>query len=224
MSQTPQPKFAQPMQPYSQSPPQENGFGLAGFIVSIAALFLCGIPSIVGVLLSLIGLRKQPQGFAIAGLILGLVGLVEIIGVGFLAFSAYQVGQQVAKSAGSLLQEFPVMIQLNQEAETIGNEWERLSHVPTQAEGDELLKGKRDTMGNQLVYETDGTSFSLRTAGADGTLDTDDDITAGPFLDLESTRQLAVEGEVEWDEDFEGSGIKEMIEAELKKNAGNDVE
>lgn len=213
MSYSPLPSFKQPMYPVPIDPLKENGFGLAGFIVSIASLFLCGIPSIVGVLLSVIGLRKHPKGFAIAGLLIGLVGLIEIAGVCFVTISVYRVGQ----SAGSFLQETTVKFQLTAESENIGNEWDRLSRVPTQAEGEELLKGKRDLMGNQLVYETDGASFSLRTAGADGTLETEDDIVLGPFEDVESTR-LFDESDLDWNaEGFDGSKLKDLMEADLKK-------
>jgi hypothetical protein len=61
MSQTPPPKFDKPMYPYPAEPSNENGIGLTGFIVSIVALFLCGIPSVIGILISLIGLRKNPK-------------------------------------------------------------------------------------------------------------------------------------------------------------------
>lgn len=212
MTQIPNPGRNQ-SKPYPQSlqPPKENGFGLAGFIVSIAGLVLCGIPSIIGVILSMIGLGKEPKGLAIAGLILGLIGLVEVAVVGFLTFSAYQVAQ----NAGTFFQEIAIEAQLNEHASAIGNEWESSSQIPTQSEGDELLKGQRDMIGNQIVYETDGTSFSLRSAGADGTLQTDDDITVGPFSDVESTRDLQFDPS---EFDFgEGSpdmeSIKELMEA-----------
>ena len=210
MSQIPQTGFDQP-KPYPQTlqPPKENGFGLAGFIVSIAGLVLCGVPSIFGVVLSMIGLGKEPKGLAIAGLIIGLIGLVEVAVVGFLAFSAYQFAQ----NAGTFFQEIAIESQLNEHATAIGDQWESSSQIPTQSEGDELLKGQRDMIGNQIIYETDGTSFTLRSAGADGTLETDDDVTVGPFRDVESTRQLQFD---ESDFDFDSSdmdSIKELIES-----------
>ena len=187
MSQLPNPGFSQPMQsPHPVPPPQQNNAGLIGFIVSIVGLFLCGIPSIIGVIISIVGLTKKPKGFAIAGLLIGLLGLIELVGVGIAGYRGYQLAQ----NAGDILKEFGVKIELQQEAMTIGNEWERTSRILTQSEGDELLKGKRDALGNQIIYETDGVSFSLRSAGPDGTLDTEDDILVGPFSDAESTQEF----------------------------------
>ena len=187
-----------------KQPPQENGFGLAGFIVSIAGLFLCGIPSLIGMILSLIGLRKEPKGFAVAGTIIGLVGLIELTLVGFLVFSTYQVG----KNAGNFLQQFPVMAELYGEANVVRDKWIELDRIPTQAEGDELLKGKKDFTGNPMVYETDGESFSIRTAGPDETLQTVDDNLVGPFFDPEEIPTALESGSG----DFSSQTIDEMLE------------
>ena len=45
-----------------------NVLGIIGFVLSL----LC-IPAILGLLFSLIAVRKQPRGFAIAGIIIGLI-------------------------------------------------------------------------------------------------------------------------------------------------------
>lgn len=186
MSQYPQPVFEQPMKYPQTPPPQENGWGLAGFVVSIAGLIFCGIPSIVGLVLSAIGLRKEPRGFAIAGVAIGLLGILEIVCFCVFLLTVYRA----AESGIGALKGLTIQMQLEHEAELIGNEWENKSRVPTQAEGDDLLAGKRDAIGNSIVYETDGNSFSLRSAGPDGILETDDDTVAGPYHDVKSTRQF----------------------------------
>ena len=57
------------------SPPASaNGLGTAGLIVSVIALFTCGIASPIGVLLSVPALFIAPRRFAIAGTVLGLFG------------------------------------------------------------------------------------------------------------------------------------------------------
>lgn len=211
MNSASKPVIKQPAPAEYPTPPPQNGIGLAGFVVSLVGLFFCGIPAVFGVLISLIGLTKTPKGFATAGLVIGLVGMLELAIVCAMIFSAYQVG----KSASVYLQEFPVSMQLNMEAQTVGNEWEKLERLPNQAEGDLLLRGKRDLMGNQLVYETDGTSFTLRSAGADGTLNTDDDIVAGPFEDIESTRQFDP-SQLDWEQEgFDPESFQELLEQEL---------
>ena len=60
-------------------PASINGLGTAGFIVSLLALFTCGIASPIGVLLSLPALFKPPRAFAIAGTVLGLIGTAFLL-------------------------------------------------------------------------------------------------------------------------------------------------
>ena len=72
---------------------KKNGFAIAGFITSIIGmLFIAATPFllIIGVILSAIGLKSEKRGLAIAGMIIGFVGvallllflLVEILSVG----------------------------------------------------------------------------------------------------------------------------------------------
>lgn len=55
---------------------QSNSMGLAGFIISLVGWVSCGVLCPIGLVLSLIGLRKQPRGFAVAGVILGGLGCI----------------------------------------------------------------------------------------------------------------------------------------------------
>lgn len=62
-----------------------NGLGIAGFILSLLALFLGWIPVLgwilwgLGLLFSFIGLFKAPRGFAFAGFLLALVDLIAFL-------------------------------------------------------------------------------------------------------------------------------------------------
>lgn len=66
---------------------QTNGVGTAGFVIALIDLFVCWIPVLgwtlwlVGLVLSLIGLGRQPRGLAIAGTVLSLLGFILIVGV-----------------------------------------------------------------------------------------------------------------------------------------------
>ena len=68
-----------------QKAPKKNGIGLAGFILSLVALFTDWIPVLgwivwfLGALFSIIGLFKKPRGFAIAGFIISFIGLIILI-------------------------------------------------------------------------------------------------------------------------------------------------
>ena len=63
---------------------KRNGLALAGFLCSLFGLFTCGFPSIIGLILSAIGLHTANEtgdrkGLAIAGLVMGIVGTIIIL-------------------------------------------------------------------------------------------------------------------------------------------------
>lgn len=201
MSSSQQPMYGQPVKFPPPRPRQENGWGLAGFIISIAGLIFCGIPSIFGTIISMIGLRKEPRGFAIAGFCLGLVGVLELASILLMMFVVVRTAQTTYYSARQTLTE----LQLNGEASLIADRWEEISRIPNQAEGNELLRGKRDMYGNSISYETDGASFTLRSAGPDELLDTEDDIVVGPYANIESARENPFGQDIEMEmENFRG--------------------
>lgn len=205
MSQFQQPSFQQPTPRPSQAPRQDNPLGLTGFIISLVGLVLCGIPSIIGIIVSGLGLKKEPKGFAIAGLLIGVFGLIELGLVGFLAYSTYQLAGQ----AGGAIRKAATQGQLSSDAFVIGEQWEETGTLPTQAEGDELVSGSRDIYANSIRYETDGITFSLRSAGPDGVFDNEDDIIVGPFEDPESA--TFYEADDPFDDDF-FSDMQDKIE------------
>lgn len=213
-----QPSFNQPMHPHQQPPKQENGVGLTGFIVSLVGLFLCGIPSLIGLIISAFGLKKEPRGLAIAGVILGLVGLVELGLVAVSTYQAVRVTQQSFNQIRAQLAEIP----MEEAASDIGSKWQEQGRIPTQEEGDEMLVGKNDMMNNSLVYETDGESFSIRSAGMDGVLETEDDVVVGPFEDPLIAIDLGYDydeldldeledEEMEVEEDSDGAESKDLM-------------
>lgn len=71
-------------QPYPPQPPR--GLSIASMALGLAGLafgwFMLGVPSVVGVILGHIGLKREPAGraFAITGLVTGYVG----IGIGII--------------------------------------------------------------------------------------------------------------------------------------------
>lgn len=56
-----------------------NSLGVAGFILSLIGIVLCGPLTLVGLILSLFALGRQPRGFAIAGLIIGVLGVAFML-------------------------------------------------------------------------------------------------------------------------------------------------
>ena len=149
------------------SPSETNGLGIAGFVVSLIGILTCGVPSIVGLGFSLIAIRKKPKGFAIAGVILGVIGLLELVLVALSVYNAVQTlntlqAMTIRDSNESLAQEY---------ASDVAEEWKLTDQLPSQEEGQKLLEGQTDFYGNELRYETDGSSFSIRTTGEDQLFD-----------------------------------------------------
>ena len=66
-------------------PSQKNGVGIAGFVLALIALFLGWIPVLgwilwfLGLILSFVGVFKEPRGMAIAGLVISLIGIIMIL-------------------------------------------------------------------------------------------------------------------------------------------------
>lgn len=70
-----------------QSEKSSNGIGTAGFILALIAIFLGWVPFLgwiiwmLGLIFSAIGVFKTPRGFAIAGLVISLIGIVLLLAV-----------------------------------------------------------------------------------------------------------------------------------------------
>ena len=174
-----------PVPVHAIEPLPENRMAIAGFIMSMIGIVTCGTLSIIGVILSAIGIRKQPKGFAVAGLIVGLIGLIELAAIIMFSFASYRFTQGIVQIANTANAQF----QLQQEAAAIGDKWEELGRIPSQAEGDKVLSGSTDNWANPICYETDGSSFTIRSWGADGISHTGDDVVVGPFEDATSAQE-----------------------------------
>ena len=64
---------------------QSNSMGIAGFVLSIVAIIFSWIPVLnwilwlLGLIFSIIGMNRKPKGFAVAGLVISLLGLIVMI-------------------------------------------------------------------------------------------------------------------------------------------------
>ena len=151
--------------------PNENGLGLASFIVSIFGLVSAGILSPVGAVMGLIAIRREPRGFAIAGLIIGLLGSIWICLVSalFLAFFGV-MGVGLASMVMSL-----VYTQIEQGLNTLTNasnviaQWQ-LTHdgqLPTTEQGTLALQSAGFT-GSYKWLDEDDFSIELVIDNGDG--------------------------------------------------------
>jgi Domain of unknown function (DUF4190) len=83
-------------------PPGTNGKAIAALVTSLAGLFCCGLPSIVGLILGVIGMRETKRtgqdGYAIAliGTIIGGLAVAGWVLYLLLSISIYASGWQWA--------------------------------------------------------------------------------------------------------------------------------
>lgn len=149
---------------------QTNGLGLAGFIVSLVGLvvtggFLCP----VGVLLSGIALFKPPRAFAVAGLILGLIGSALAVMI-VLMMAGLIAGGLFAASNFGLSPSFYAESTITSHASMQGT-------LPDEATGNNLLQYDYDEWGTPFRYRPIGTTdFELISAGPDMQHGTGDDV------------------------------------------------
>ena len=65
-----------------------NGMGIAGFVLALISLFIGYIPIfgwiiwLLGAIFSIVGMFKEPRGFAIAGFVISFIDIILIILLG----------------------------------------------------------------------------------------------------------------------------------------------
>ncbi len=71
----------------NQTEKKSNGVGTAGFVLALIAVFLGWVPVLgwiiwlLGLILSFVGVFKEPKGMAIAGLVISLIGIILLLTV-----------------------------------------------------------------------------------------------------------------------------------------------
>ena len=154
-----------------------NTWGLVGFIVSLIGLLLtCGVLCPIGLILSIVGLRRpQQRGYAVAGLIIGIVGtvwlvIVAIIGFGTMA-ACVGIGSAVARHARTMATTSRAMQDVEAYRQTHDGE------LPDSEEGQALISKYKDDWGTALRYERTDDDYDVVSAGRDQEFDTPDDIS-----------------------------------------------
>jgi hypothetical protein len=164
---------------------QSNGIGTAGFIVSLVAVPTCGVLSPVALVLSLLGLKKRPNGLAIAGTVIGAVGTVWLALVGVGMVMAFLGLKKVAKETGG---DVPTTVAMGGAMAAIISHVSQDGKLPESAAGNALIAEFKDSAGRALRYEPSGQNFVIRGAGKDGVFDTPDDVT------MQSTTETTTTG------------------------------
>lgn len=154
---------------------QSNGVGLAGFIVSLIGFVACQPLCLLGVILSLVGLGKEPKGFAIAGLIIGLLGslltILLIVLIAILGFGGFMASIGMA--------QFDARIELRLLALEVDEYLAQNGQLPADISVLTLDPALlTDYWGNDYDYrpQVGSTQYSIVSAGPDGQMGTADDI------------------------------------------------
>lgn len=163
-------------------PAPSNTLGLVGFLLS---LLTCGALSPIGLILSLIALRKSPRVMAILGTILGLLGV-----------GGYAIMISSVMLAGSFLKEEVTRGQIKVAIDTINaHKAANNQQLPENIEGIKLVQDYKDAWGESLRYDRTGDKFKIRSSGPDKKMDTPDDIVSKDFeADAPLELEVGIEG------------------------------
>ena len=169
------PDFPPPMDEGSSS---SNPLGVVGFVLSF-----CTGP--VGLIISLIALRKQPRGLAIAGVVIG--SLTTLVG-GCCGLAFYLVAPFV-KPALTTVEHFGVV---KSAVDVYYTKHDK--RLPKSIDDLNLSTDSRlDGWGTQMRFEpgADGKSWKLVAASADKAFDTEDDmVLESGMTDQEVSEQV----------------------------------
>lgn len=145
-------------------PPASNGLGIAGFIVSIVGMVVClGVLCPIGAVLSLFAVFKRPRGFAIAGLVIGVLGTVLWTLLWWLFIVSARSGM------GSINLVFA--------QSDIDGHYYTHNALPDEATGNSLVGQHYDEWSTAFEYRlVDPQNYEIISAGPDTRFGTTDDV------------------------------------------------
>lgn len=168
-------QFATPT--HAELRPMSNSFGFAGFLCSLIGLVCTvGILCPIGFILSLIGLRKRPRGFAVAGAVIGAIGSFGLVILGLAGALAFAAIASIAKHGlpyvHTVVGGASLYHQVELYKQSKGTPPPTIADLPVHSSA--TLDGWRNTFRYQL--NPDG-SFTLISDGPDGKQGTVDDMS-----------------------------------------------
>ena len=172
-------------QPQQYAQPESNGLGLAGFIVALVGFIACGgILCPVGLIMSLVALKRQPKGFAIAGVVLGSIGTLFFFVFGIAMIFMAIAFIMMAVGMGLLMAVAAISSNMGPNAmgiyEDIDSYYDANGRAPaTYADmGTYTPDELKDAWGTPIRYEAspDGQEIWLRSDGKDQIPGNDDDL------------------------------------------------
>jgi competence protein ComGC len=160
---------------------EKNSCGVFGLVLSIIGICFCGIWlfSIPGLILSMIGLRKEPRKAATAGAIIGGVGTIAFLFIAPLMLGimlpAFATAVNAAKQAKTHVHILAVQN---------GSDAYHADHQKYPSSFNDLENGSyilhdstQDAWGKQMQFKGGGdTKPTITSAGEDGEFGTEDDV------------------------------------------------
>ena len=153
---------------------RSNGWGIAGFIVSLLSLlFTLGLLCPLGLLISLIGMLRAPRGLAFAGVLLGALGTLPWAALAVGVYSEARHQEQIARHQVEKQQTVTTFEEVLAKVHAYRADE---GHLPDQLEGNRIAVRFEDGWEQSIRYEIRGDKILLRSAGPDGEFETGDDM------------------------------------------------
>lgn len=158
-------------------PPPTNSLGIAGFIVSLSGLIVCfGLTCPIGLAISLIALMSAPRGYAIAGVIIGMLGSIMGTALALMYFGVIGQGWFFSPNYTSQSQTYYEMQVASSNIDSHYNS--NNNTLPDAATGTSLISSHFDEWGNAMTYTptpNQGHDYEIASAGPDGQFGNSDD-------------------------------------------------
>lgn len=154
-----------------------NRLGIAGFICSLVGLLTCGALSPVGLLISLAAIFRPPRGFAIAGVMLGILGSLLIAVI--VALGSLTIGLRAAASVALGAGDVNALFDLHAIKRAIRQHHQETGALPRTLDELSLEEGAlTDSWGARYEYRRGphGRHYTIESPGRDGLMGTADDI------------------------------------------------
>jgi len=159
----------------------QNTAGLWGLIYSIAWLLMCGcwLLTVPGLILSIIGIRKEPKTNATVGLVLSAIGIIAFLLLGPLILGLLLPAVKHGAAAAKVAKTQAIVMQHQALLEGLQKSGTHPKHFEELAKQANIDKDHvHDPWGNQYhIVQTAGKRAYVASAGLDGKIGTSDDVT-----------------------------------------------
>lgn len=167
---------------------KSNTLGIAGFICSILGVLSCGLLGPVGAILSAVALRREPRGFAIAGLIVGLLASIWLVLGGLLFIGVCASLAAAGISLGQFIPFGQTLAEMEQ-ARLAVNAYIESHDGELPVDLHALLRERgvdpQDAWESAFRIEATARGFRIRSAGPDARFESADDLWIDSSGDIE---------------------------------------